>query len=107
MVGIKEVLDKFCGISGKNISYKKSSILFSKNIDHLTRKSITQVVGLKETKQLGLYLGITITGKSPKERDFHHVVEKVKAKLTMWKAKHLSMAERLTLAKVVLEDIPT
>lgn len=39
---------------------------FQNNTDFVTRKNIVQVDGLKETNQLGLYLGINIIDKGPK-----------------------------------------
>lgn len=66
-----------------------------------------QVAGLRETSSLGLYLGVPLTGKSPKAGEYQYLVDKLKGKLTMWKSRQLSMAGRLTLSKEILEVIPT
>lgn len=44
---MKRILDKLCVIPGQSISYDKSNIIFSKNIDSLSRKKILQVVEIK------------------------------------------------------------
>ncbi|MCH97635.1 putative ribonuclease H protein [Trifolium medium] len=60
----------------------------------------------RETNALGKYLGVPLTGRAPRKQDYRCVIEQVCAKLSAWKAKHLSFAGRLTLAKSVLEDVP-
>jgi hypothetical protein len=55
---------------------------------------------------LGKYLGVPLTGRAPKKADYNYIIEQVTAKLTAWKAKHLSFAGRVTLAKSVIEAIP-
>jgi hypothetical protein len=62
--------------------------------------------GLKETLKLGNYLGVPALGKAPRVQDFQYMVDKVKARLTGWKTKHLSLAGRITLAKSVIQAIP-
>jgi hypothetical protein len=61
---------------------------------------------LKETQQLGKYLGVPALGRAPKVHDFQYLVEHVKARLTRWKAKQLSLAGRCTLARSVIQPIP-
>ncbi|MCH81630.1 RNA-directed DNA polymerase (Reverse transcriptase) [Trifolium medium] len=51
-------------------------------------------------------IGVPITGKAPKLRDYQYLIDQVSSKLTSWKAKHLSFAGRITLAKAVFESIP-
>jgi hypothetical protein len=68
---------------------------------------LLKISGFRETLDLGKYLGVPITGKAPKKRYFQYLADQVSSKLTTWKAKTLSFAERVTLAKSVLEAIPT
>ncbi|KAI5434299.1 hypothetical protein KIW84_021237 [Lathyrus oleraceus] len=44
----------------------------------------------KETSNLGKYLGVPLTGKTPRHKDSSYLMDNVKAKLSNWKAKHLS-----------------
>jgi hypothetical protein len=50
---------------------------------------MVNISGPKETKELGKYLGVPLTGKAPKRIDFIYLIEQVKSKLAFWKAKHL------------------
>ncbi|CAK8542086.1 unnamed protein product [Lathyrus sativus] len=104
---IMEVLDKYYGESGQRISYDKSRILFSKSTDVYTRRKIIQFYGIKEAKKFGYYLGVPLTGKFPKAKDYQYLVDPAKTKLSSWRGKQLSFAGRLTLAKSVLKEIPT
>ncbi|PNY17666.1 ribonuclease H [Trifolium pratense] len=100
------VLNKFCDISGQVISMEKTSILFSRNVSRLTRDSLISLSGFSETFNLGKYLSIPLLGHAPRPRDFQYIVDKVKAKLSGWKGKHLSFAGRVTLFKAVIQAIP-
>lgn len=52
------------------------------------------------------YLGVPLTERAPRKSDFQFVLDQVNEKLTAWKAKNLSFAGRMTLAKSVIEAIP-
>jgi hypothetical protein len=56
--------------------------------------------------QLGKYLGVPVTGKSPRREDYQYIIDQVSSRLVAWKANHLSFAGRVTLAKSVIEAIP-
>jgi hypothetical protein len=93
-------------MSGQEVSREKTSILFSKNVDRNTRVKLVQMSGFRESNQLGKYLGVPLKGRAPRREDFQYVIDQVSAKLTNWKAQHLSFAGRVTLAKSVIEAIP-
>lgn len=103
---VKGVLDKFCAMSGQNVSAEKTSMLFSRNVVSSMRRTIVAAAGFREVATFGKYLGVPLSGKAPRKQNFDYLVEKVRAKLTSWKAKNLSYAGRLTLAKSVMEAIP-
>lgn len=86
---VKDVLHKFCLYSGQAVSFEKSNILLSKN-----------------TFSFGKYLGVLLTGKVPGYQDFHYLIDKVKAKLSGWKAKELSFVGRVMLSKAIIQAIP-
>ena len=50
------------------------------------------------------YLGVT--ERAPRKSDFQYIIDQVNRKLNAWKAKNLSFAARVTLAKSVIETIP-
>lgn len=62
--------------------------------------------GIKSTRELGKYMGMSILEKSINKDTFGDVLEKVSSRLTGWKGKMLSFAGRLTLTKVILSSIP-
>lgn len=103
---VLEVLNTFCQLSGQHVSNEKTSILFLKNVDFNTRKRLVELSTFRETTHLGKYLGVPLIGRAPKGSDYQYLLDKVKAKLTSWKAKNLSLAGRVTLAKSIIQVIP-
>ncbi|PNX75251.1 ribonuclease H, partial [Trifolium pratense] len=99
-------LNNFCNLSGQEVSQEKTSIYFSKNASREIRNKLLRISGFKETSSLGRYLGVPLLGRAPKRNDFQYLVDQVETKLSGWKAKQLSFAGRVTLAKSVLEAIP-
>lgn len=59
------------------------------------------------TGNLGEYLGVPIFNNRAGINTFKFVVEKVKQRLSNWKARTLSFAGRVTLAKSVVQAMPT
>ncbi|XP_058771248.1 uncharacterized protein LOC131644704 [Vicia villosa] len=103
---IMRTLEVFCKASGQQMSNEETSILFSPNSSRRSKEDILRISGFRETTALGKYLGVPFTGKAPRRKDVEFVNDQVKAKLAKWKAKQLSLAGRITLAKSVLEAIP-
>lgn len=54
---------------------------------------------MKESENLGIYLGLPLSHKRPSKREVQSVVNKVRGKLAMWKSKFLSCIGKLTLIK--------
>jgi ribonuclease HI len=102
-----EVLKEFCQLSGQEVSQEKTSLLFSRNVDRGTRNNLIQRSGFSVTNEFGKYLGVPLVGRAPKRHDFNYLIEQVSSKLAAWKATQLSFAGRLTLAKSVIEAVPT
>lgn len=78
---IMDILSLFCNAYAHHINMVKSNIMFSRNTLIATRKSIIAKSGFRETASLGTYLRVPLSGKSPKFKDFHYLIEKVQAKL--------------------------
>lgn len=107
MTSVLNALNKFCGMSGQMVSQEKTSLFFSKNVDVVTRRRLERMSGFNTTQAMGKYLGIPLLGRAPKRQDFHYLIEKVNHKLSGWKATHLSFAGRVTLARSVIQAMPT
>lgn len=103
---VLDTLEKFGALSGQVVSMEKTQILFSRNVDRVTRSRLTQQSGFKETAHLGRYLGVPLIGRAPRQADFRGLIEKVRNKLSGWKADHLSFTGRVTLSKAVIQAIP-
>lgn len=104
---VLDVLYQFCELSGQQINNSKTNIMFSKNVGREMRDSlVSSLSGFKETSSMGKYLGVPLLGRAPKRMDYQFLIDQVKAKLVTWKAKHLSFAGKVRLAKSVIEAMP-
>jgi hypothetical protein len=85
----------------------KSSILFSKNTETSTTRSIQEIIPFKISSSASYYLGLPLfIGKSKKEA-FQPIITKILGKLDGWRAKTLSQAGRTVLIKSVASMIPS
>jgi hypothetical protein len=91
---ITDTLDSFSSLSGQMVSLEKTSILFSKNTSQNVKTSLLRQTGYREVATFGKYLGIPLVGRAPRRGDFEYLIDLVKAKLSGWKATHLSFAGR-------------
>jgi hypothetical protein len=103
---VMDILNKFCSLSGQEVSHEKTSILFSKNVNRGLKDRLLHLSGFRETYDLGKYLGVPLIGRAPKRADYQYLIDQVSNKLSIWKARQLSFAGRVTLAKSVLEAVP-
>lgn len=85
----------------------KSRAFFSAGVLRRKKEKISSISGIRETTSLEKYLGFPILKGRPKKEDFNFIIEKVQARLASWKLKLLSKVGRMTLAKSVLNSIPT
>ena len=84
-VTIRDVLDTFCSISGQTMSEAKLRVHFSPNVDRDTRESLKQ------------------PGSS--SHDYNFILDKVKQKLSRWKAILLSSVGHRVLIQSSLAAI--
>lgn len=64
-------------------------------------------VTVKESEDLGLYLGMPLSHQRPRKKDVQMVIDKLRKKLANWKTNFLSKAGRLVLIKSTLNTLPT
>ena len=103
---ILEVLDKFCRESGQKISHDKSRIYFSPNVSEELKEDISGRLDIRETNNIGKYLGFPIKHRGVPRNPYNFIVERVMSKLAGWKAKFLSFAGRAVLIKSTMSAIP-
>lgn len=96
-------LNKFCAISGEQVSHEKTRILFSIIDSQNMKERLLSMSGFKETTSLSKYLGVLLTSKAPKQSNYQHSIDQVSFKLKLWKGSHIAFAGRVTLAKSVIE----
>lgn len=57
---INETLNPFCDLSGQKVSWIKSKVYFSPNVDQDHRRELWEVLGMNSTPNLGKYLGFLL-----------------------------------------------
>lgn len=102
---ICQCLKRFCGASGQKVSLAKSTVYFSNNTPHDARLEVCEKLGMEETADLGMYLGMPTLASRVTRDTFAHLCDKVDRRLAGWKTKHLSLAGRITLAKSTMSSM--
>lgn len=92
--------------SGQKINKDKSTFLTSKRSSLTQNRVISSLTGLHHSSFPFKYLGCMIFKGRKRVSHFHHLVDKVDARLTGWMSNFLSMAGRLILINHVLAAIP-
>lgn len=103
---ITTIIDDFCKYSSQSISIHKSVAFTGPGFTVEMKKKITSIRGIKFMENLGKYLGIPLLNNRASKENFNYIVEKVQARLSGWKSKNLSLADRCTLINSVLAGIP-
>lgn len=102
---LKRILNTFCDLSGQKINEDKSILIFSPNTPRDDRAIFQDTLQVRQSENLGLYLGLPLSHKRPSRGEVQFVVDKVKRKLAMWKVKLLSRTGRLTLIKASMNTV--
>lgn len=61
----------------------------------------------REVNNLGNYLGVILTSRYPKIKDYRFLLDKINKKQANWKGKKLSFVGRVTIGKSVIVAILT
>ncbi|KAJ0575381.1 putative RNA-directed DNA polymerase [Helianthus annuus] len=93
-------------VSGLKVNHKKCQ-LYGVGVDEVEVSRLARVVNCEAGKFPFMYLGVPIGANMKCARHWQPVVEKINKKLSTWKARNLSFAGRVTLAKAVLGTIPS
>ena len=96
---ILDVLEKFCRESSQKISPNKSRIYFSPNVSDELKEEIGERLGIRETNNIGKYLGFPLKHQGVPRNPYNFIMERVKNKLARWKAKYNSFVGRTMLIK--------
>ncbi|GAU41845.1 hypothetical protein TSUD_177560 [Trifolium subterraneum] len=101
---IKELFDKYALESGQMINNSKSTI-FSGSITPGRLNLIRQLLNFNLGSLPFSYLGVPIFRGKPKTCHLQPVADKVKLKLSAWKASLLSIAGRVQLVRAVIQSM--
>ena len=70
------------------------------------KEEISERLGIRETNNIGKYLGFPLKHRGVPRNPYNFIVERVMNKLAGWKAKYLSFVGRVVLIKSVMSTIP-
>ncbi|OMP01255.1 reverse transcriptase [Corchorus capsularis] len=104
---IKAVLDTFCMSSGAKMSLDKSYMFISPHASTCNARLVSRCLGIRLSSNLGKYLGIPLINGRVVKGTYRELVDKVSSRLSGWKTKCLSLADRATLVASVTSVIPT
>ena len=79
------------------MSESKSRVYFSSNVDRDTRESLCDILGFASTPFLGMYLGFPLKQLGSLSQNYNFILDRVKQKLSRWKANMLSLVGRSIL----------
>ena len=89
------------------MSEAKSMVYFSPNVDRDTGESLCDILGFASTPFLGKYLGFPLKHPGSSSQEYNFVLDRVKQKLSGWKANMLSLVGRNVLIQASLAAVPS
>jgi hypothetical protein len=101
---LKSLFDSYAAESGQKINNSKSTI-FSGSITQGRLNIIVQLLNFRIDSIPFNYLGVPIFKGKPKSCHLQPIADKIKLKLSTWKASLLSMAGRVQLVKAVIQSM--
>lgn len=103
---MKSILNRYEHISGQEINYSKSNIVFSPNTSPTDRIVVCDNLGVGESSFPGKYLGMPMYVGKKQGRGFWIFTDRVRQKLQGWMNKDISKAGKITLLKSAAQTIP-
>ena len=88
------------------MSFWKSNIFVSQDVDSNVANEISHLFGIPLTTNLGKYLGIPSIHGRMSSSLYQQILDRLEARLEGWKTKYLSLFGRTMLAQSILISIP-
>ena len=102
---IQRILQVYETSSGQQLNRSKTSLFFSPNTEMSTKESIKAMFGTQVIRAYESYLGLpSLVGKL-KRNTFAQLKQRVANKVSSWKEKLLSSAEKEVLIKAVAQAV--
>lgn len=106
-LNILDILRCYASCSGQLTNFGKSSIFFSSNVHESIRTEVVRILGVSVADNIEKYLGLPCMVGRSKLRAFAVIRDKIKARISSWTNRVLSIGGREVLIKAVLQSIPT
>ena len=106
MEALVYLFTKYAQESGQMVNPNKSTV-FAGSISATRMSQLIKIFGFKHGTLPFTYLGVPIFKGKPKVRHLQPIVNKIRAKLSAWKASLLSIAGRVQLVKSVIQSMLT
>jgi len=99
-----KLFTRYAQAFGQIVSPNKSTV-YSFSIPHARLETIVDVIGFQVGSLTFTYLGVPIFNGKPKARHFQPIADKVKSKISAWKASLLSIAGKVQLVKSIIQSM--
>lgn len=103
----KEIFTQFSLHSRLQVNTSKSRNFFSSGVPRRKVSKISFISTIRSTSSLEKYIGFPMIKERTKKADFEFILDKMQNRLASWKSKLLNKARRVTLARSVLNAIPS
>ena len=103
---MKRILNIYESISGQQINFGKSTVVFSPNTKGEDRTKVFDKLGVTEIDKPGNYLGMPIVISRNRVATFSFLLDRVDQKLQAWGNKTLSKAGKVLLLKTSAQTVP-
>lgn len=99
-------LELYGKASGQEINLQKSAITFGKKLDPFMRKFLGLYTGIEQEGGAGKYLGLPECFSGSKRELLNYITDRLKARLSGWYDKTLSLGRKEVLLKSVAMALP-
>jgi len=103
---VKGILDRYCANSGQRLSEAKSSIFFSENTSVEMKAEVCDILNILTESLTDKYLGLPALIGADRSECFRHLIDRVRARISGWQEKLLSMGGKEVLIKSIAQAIP-